>query len=68
MMGQIQWQRCESGDLGLHLRDAPDKPWVHYTRHPARVRDGNPNMCSPGWTTLCKLVRQGWEVLPKLEC
>ena len=63
-MGQMQWQRESSGDLALYLRDSENAPWRRYNCHNRRVRDGNAEMFSPGWTTYNALIKAGWELLP----
>lgn len=67
MNGQMCWRSKfgGNGDLILHLRLDPHKPWKPYTQFPhLTVPDYNVPGASKGFATSQKLLSAGWTLLP----
>jgi hypothetical protein len=57
-----------SGQKILHLRTAPQQPWLPYTAFPEyAVPDYRIPGGSKGWATYQKLRSQGWNLLPSTQ-
>lgn len=67
MQGQMCWlSRFGSNeDKILHLRSAPNKPWLPYTAFPQySAPDHRIPRGSKGWATYQKLMKAGWLLVP----
>lgn len=70
MTGQMCWLSTFSskGELRLHLRLEPHKPWQPYKAFPQyAVPDYPIPKGSKGWATFQTLLKTGWTLVPTKE-
>ena len=61
MSGQMQWRRDDSNECHLWIKDPEALGFVPYRQSKIATSDGAG--FSPGYTTFCKGLKLGYEVL-----
>lgn len=65
--GQVRWQREADGTAYPYLKPPGDFRWYRYDAPAVQVWHVPDNSFSKGFPTYARVVKLGWEVLPKSE-